>query len=113
LKLKIVENHAFLSNDPPAILAAAAALMLTLATTGSFEARWRANRMAASGMETHIHELARPGADRAKVLTRMAGIHRRLNEAVATGELAASLEDGASQEGATSRPGQVKLPGQA
>lgn len=51
-------------NDLAAIMAAGASLLITLLTIGSFEEKWRSNRIAASGMENLAYELLKSGAEK-------------------------------------------------
>ena len=68
-------------NDLAAIMAALASLLITLLTIGSFEAKWRSNRIAASGMENLAYELLKSGAaqERDAILTRIQEINEARN----------------------------------
>lgn len=103
LKLDSLSKRETLRKDLAASLAAAAALLITLSTTGNFEAKWRANRLAASSMESVIYRIAKPDTGRAKILDDMAEIHRRLNESVASGQVVTMRTDSATR-GTTQTP---------
>jgi len=86
LKLDSLSKRPTLQKDLAATFAACAALLITLSTTGSFEAKWRANRLAASDMEAVIYKLAQSPVDNAAILTEMSAINRRQNESIAGGQ---------------------------
>jgi hypothetical protein len=74
LKLDILKSKDRLRNDLAAILAGVAALLITLSTIGNFEGKWRANRLAASAVESAVYDLA-AGADEQGVLSRLREIN--------------------------------------
>ncbi|HUP62699.1 MAG TPA: hypothetical protein VNA69_20020 [Thermoanaerobaculia bacterium] len=82
LKLDMLADRDKLRRDLAAISAAAAALLITLSTTGNFESKWRANRLAASAMESAIYKLAIPGADLPTIMTEIREIHQSQDQAV-------------------------------
>jgi hypothetical protein len=60
LKLELLGGRPKLRNDLAAIMATVAALLVTMSTTGEFQHRWQANRIAASAMQILAYELVRP-----------------------------------------------------
>jgi hypothetical protein len=91
LKLELLGNHIKLKNDLAALLATFAALLVTLSTTGDFQRKWQANRIAAAEMENLAYELARPSAatNLDAILTRIQAINNVRNQMI-VGELAES-----------------------
>ncbi len=81
LKLEILKERLGLKNDLAATMAALASLLITLLTIGSFEEKWRANRIAASSMENLAYDLLRSGAAEKKdaILTRIQEINELRN----------------------------------
>jgi hypothetical protein len=81
LKLESLKARLGIRNDLAAIMAALASLLITLLTIGSFEEKWRANRVAASGMENLAYELLKSGASQEKdaILTRIQEINEARN----------------------------------
>lgn len=79
LKLESLKECLGLRNDLAAIMAALASLLITLLTIGSFEKKWRSNRIAASDMENLAYDLLRSGAaeETDAILTRI----QKINEA--------------------------------
>jgi len=86
LKLDLLASRDALRKDLAAISAALAALLITLATMGRFEEKWRANRLAASAMENTAYDLAKPGADETTnitaIITQMQEINKVRDDAV-------------------------------
>jgi len=62
LKLELLGGQQKLKNDLAASLATIAALLITLSTTGDFQRKWQANRLAAVEMENIAYELTRLSA---------------------------------------------------
>ena len=62
LKLELLSGWPKLKSDLAASLAIVAALLITLSTTGDFQGKWQANRLAAAEMENLAYELARSSA---------------------------------------------------
>lgn len=60
LKLDLLQAWPRLRNDVAAGAAIFAALLITLSTTGDFQRKWQANRIAAADMENLAYELANP-----------------------------------------------------
>lgn len=91
LKLELMGNRPKLKNDLAAFLATVAALLVTLSSTGDFQRKWHANRVAAAEMENLAYELARPSAatNPDAILTRIQTINSRRNQEIA-GEIAVS-----------------------
>ena len=81
LKLDMLSERPKLRNDISASLATLAALLVTLSTTGDFQRKWGANRVAAAAMENLAYELLRPSAiiNRDTILTRIQGINDARN----------------------------------
>lgn len=81
LKLESLKERLGIRNDLSAIMAALASLLITLLTIGSFEEKWRSNRIAASGMENLAYELLKSGASQEKdaILTRIQEINEARN----------------------------------
>jgi hypothetical protein len=82
LKLDMLKNHPAARQDVAAISAALAALLITLSTMGRFEEKWRANRLAASAMESTIYDLAQKDADLTAIIKQMQEINRGREEAI-------------------------------
>lgn len=82
LKLNALEKHDALRKDLAVIFAASAALLITLSTSGNFEEKWRANRRAASGMESAIYKLITPGAKLEDVIADIREVHQAQDDAV-------------------------------
>jgi hypothetical protein len=64
LKLECFNKYPKLKSDLPAIMSALAALLITLLTIGSFEEKWRSNRIAASRMENLAYDLLKSDASK-------------------------------------------------
>ena len=81
LKLKSLKARLGARNDLAAIMAALASLLITMLTIGSFEEKWRSNRIAASGMENLAYELLKSGAAQEKdaILSRIQAINEARN----------------------------------
>lgn len=93
LKLESIHMQQALRNDLAAVMAALAALLITLLTIGSFEEKWRANRVAASDMENLAYDLLKPGAakETGAILSHIQQINKARNSGiVGTGSLAES-----------------------
>lgn len=84
LKLELLGNYPKLRNDLAALLATSAALLVTLSTTGNFERKWQANRIAAAEMENLSYELTRPSTaiNLDAIVTRMQTINSTRNQAI-------------------------------
>ena len=64
LKLETIIKNEGAKKDVAAILSVAAALMITVSTSGDFQRKWQANRLAAAELERAGYEfLERDGAD--------------------------------------------------
>lgn len=90
LKLELLGDRPKLRNDLAASLATVAALLVTLSTTGDFQRKWNANRMAAAAMENLAYDLVRPAAatNLDAILTRIQGVNDMRNRGI-VGELSA------------------------
>ena len=84
LKLESLKERLGLRNDLAAIMAALASLLITLLTIGSFEEKWRSNRIAASNMENLAYDLLRSGAadETDAILTRIQEINEARNHGI-------------------------------
>ena len=89
LKLELLANRPHLRNDLSATLATFAALLVTLSTTGNFQQKWQANRIAAAEMENLTYELSRSTAstDIDAILSHIQKINSKRNRAI-VGDLA-------------------------
>jgi uncharacterized protein DUF4231 len=56
LKLEYLMTNDHIKKDVAALLAMTSALLVTLATTGNFQQKWSANRLAAAKMETLAYD---------------------------------------------------------
>lgn len=88
LKLEVLGDQPKLRNDLAASFATVAALLVTLSTTGDFQRKWHANRMAAAAMENLAYDLVRPSAatNLDAILTRVQEINDLRNRGIG-GEL--------------------------
>lgn len=84
LKLDMLGERPKLRNDIAASLATIAALLVTLSTTGDFQRKWGANRVAAAAMENLAYELMRPSAvaNRESIVTRIQAINDARNAGI-------------------------------
>lgn len=94
LKLEGLKERLGLRNDLAAIMAALASLLITLLTVGSFEEKWRSNRIAASGMESLAYDLLKSGAAREKdtILTRIQEINKARSYGIVGAVVSTELE---------------------
>lgn len=60
LKIELLQTWPRARNDVAAFAAMLAALLITLSTTGDFQRKWQANRIAAAAMENLAYELVNP-----------------------------------------------------
>lgn len=86
LKLDALAARDVLRKDLASIFAAVAALLITLSTTGDFEQKWRANRIAASQMENIAYELSDPATKYEDVVGEIAEINEARNDAIVAKE---------------------------
>jgi hypothetical protein len=91
LKLEILLERQKLRNDLAAVLATVAALLVTLSTTGDFQRKWQANRIAASAMQNLVVDLARKTAkhDTDAILAR----YQEINDMRNRGIVGETMED--------------------
>ena len=82
LKLDRLAARDVLRKDLASIFAAVAALLITLSTTGDFEQKWRANRIAASQMENVAYELSDPTTKYEDIVAAIAEINEARNDAI-------------------------------
>jgi hypothetical protein len=94
LKLESLKERLGLRNDLAAIMAALASLLITLLTIGSFEEKWRSNRIAASGMENLAYDLLKSEAAKETdaILTRIQEINEVRNYGIVGTTSLAELE---------------------
>ena len=99
LKLESLKARLGIRNDLSAIMAALASLLITLLTIGSFEEKWRSNRIAASNMENLAYELLKSGAIQEKdaILSRIQVINEARNLGIVGTPLSAEPEGGVDQ----------------
>jgi hypothetical protein len=86
LKLEVLGSWPRLRNDLAASLAVLAALLVTLSTTGDFQRKWQANRIAAASMENLAYELLRSSVNRDAVVGQIQSINDARNKGI-VGEL--------------------------
>jgi len=79
LKFEAILRNAELKKDVAAVLSVSAALLITISTSGDFQRKWQANRIAASELERTAYELlANKAAEPRKYFTAIGdAIHRR------------------------------------
>ena len=94
LKLESLKEYLGIRNDLAAAMAALASLLITLLTIGSFEEKWRSNRIAASGMENLAYDLLKSGAAKEKdaILTRIQEINEARNYGIVGASSSVELE---------------------
>lgn len=98
IKLTLFDKREGFRKDLAAVLAAAAALLITLTTVGAFERKWRANRMAAADMENLAYDLLKKGAgdNIDSFLSAIQSINARRNREIVTADDATPRERPAS-----------------
>jgi len=89
LKLEVLGSWPRLRNDLAASLAVLAALLVTLSTTGDFQRKWQANRIAAASMENLAYEMLRSSASHDAVVGQIQTINDARNKGI-VGEQAES-----------------------
>lgn len=101
LKLEALKSRPSLKNDSAAALAALAALLITLSTSGDFQRKWQANRTAADAMENLSYDLMKTGTalDRDSILDRIQAINDARSEGV-VGKARRDEDAGRNVEGA-------------
>jgi hypothetical protein len=75
----------FWKNDVAAIFAVTAAILGVISTTGDFQRKWQANRLAASGMENLAYDLLKKpftDDDRTKVISEIEEINLKRNQEI-------------------------------
>ncbi len=94
LKLESLKERLGLRNDIAAIMAALASLLITLLTIGSFEEKWRSNRIAASDMENLAYDLLKSGAaeETDAILARIQKINEARNRGIVGAASFAEIE---------------------
>jgi hypothetical protein len=94
LKLESLKERLGLRNDLAAIMAALASLLITLLTLGSFEEKWRSNRIAAGDMENLAYDLLKSEAagKTDAILTRIQKINEARNYGIAGTASLAEIE---------------------
>ena len=69
-------------NDWGAILAAAAAVITTVLTTGRFKDKWEANRIAAFAVRDLSYQIAKSTANTDEILTQLQRVGLKRNDAI-------------------------------
>jgi hypothetical protein len=102
LKLELLQTWPRFRNDLAATAAMLAALLITLSTTGDFQRKWQANRMAAAAMENLAYELVTlKTADLNAVIVEIQAINDARNKGIVGEQLAGRpRETSRSQVGA-------------
>jgi len=103
LKLEYVLRNEGMKKDLAAVLAMVSALLVTLSTTGSFQEKWAANRLAASRMEQlgYAFLTADRKAKLADFSARIQVISYARNEQIASGANPGGTPNGASSDSPT------------
>ena len=109
LKLDALSAWPRLRNDLAAGLATLAALLVTLSTTGNFQRKWQANRLAASAMENLAYELIRPhpSVSPDEVIARIQAVNAARNEGIVGTEVA---EERRPPTDSKAQPSRVDVP---
>ncbi|HEY3569010.1 MAG TPA: hypothetical protein VGP73_13835 [Thermoanaerobaculia bacterium] len=111
LKLDMLKDRPALKNDSAAALAAIAALLVTLSTSGDFQRKWQSNRIAADAMENLSYDLLR--ADKALshdlILDRIKTINEARSEGV-VGRKAGGKGGGEAETGSPTDKGSSQKP---
>ena len=112
LKLESLKERLKIRNDLAAIMAALASLLITLLTIGSFEEKWRSNRIAASGMENLAYELLKSGASQEKdaILSQIQAINQARNLGIVGKPSASELETTAEKLPEKKEPAEITEP---
>ncbi len=84
LKLELLQAWPRFRNDFAATAAMIAALLITLSTSGDFQRKWQANRIAAAAMENLAYELvnAKSTAEREAVIAEIQAINDARNKGI-------------------------------
>jgi hypothetical protein len=84
LKLEMLQAWPRLRNDFAATAAMIAALLVTLSTTGDFQRKWQANRIAAAAMENLAYKLVtvKSEADRHAIIDEIQSINDARNRGI-------------------------------
>ena len=84
LKLELLQTWPRFRNDLAATAAMLAALLITLSTTGDFQRKWQANRMAAAAMENLAYDLVtlKTADDLAAVIVEIQAINDARNKGI-------------------------------
>lgn len=106
LKLDVLGAWPRLRNDLAAGFATLAALLVTLSTSGNFQAKWQANRLAASAMENLAYELIRPHSSVSldEVVARIQAVNAARNEGIVGAEAAGAGGEGPERPAAGAKP---------
>ena len=104
LKLELLQRWPRVRNDGAAAAAVLAALLITLSTTGDFQRKWQANRIAAAAMENLAYELIKPhtAAQLQSVVERIQAINEARNRGI-VGEMGEGPSPGADARKAAKR----------
>jgi len=84
LKLELLQAWPRFRNDFAATAAMVAALLVTLSTSGDFQRKWQANRIAAAAMENLAYELINPhtAADLKAIVAEIQAINDARNKGI-------------------------------
>jgi len=83
LKFESIVKDQAVKKDIAALFAVVAAIMITVSTSGDFQRKWQANRIAAAELERIGYELlAKSGADSRRYLSSIARIMHNRNVAI-------------------------------
>ncbi len=106
LKLELLQAWPRFRNDLAATAAMLAALLITLSTTGDFQRKWQANRMAAAAMENLAYELVtlKTAADLPAVIVEIQAINDARNKGI-VGEQPAGRPRETSRSQVGAQPG--------
>lgn len=84
IKMDFLEAKVW-KNDVAAIFAVTAAILGVISTTGDFQRKWQANRLAASGMENLAYELLKKpftDDDRTNIVSKIEEINLKRNQEI-------------------------------
>jgi hypothetical protein len=106
LKLDVLKDRPSLKNDSAAALAAIAALLITLSTSGDFQRKWQANRIAADAMENLSYDLLKGGKalERDSILDRIKAINEARSEGVVGKDSSATEVEDTTDDGSPEKP---------
>ena len=105
MKLELLQKWPRLRNDVAAAAAILATLLITLSTTGDFQRKWQANRIAAASMENLAYELINPHSPNefGAVIAKIQAINEARNRGI-VGEQGGGESKSSPQIRATDQP---------